>query len=54
MLFEITYDICNEYTDEKDIREIFEGSWDELVKYISSMADNGCYHIDTAAIGEEA
>ena len=49
--YEIIYDYDNGvlgegYFEEKNLREEFTGSWDELQDYIKSMKQNGCYNID--------
>lgn len=44
------YEIIYDYDDERNIVEIFEGSWSELQDYIKKMRETGCYHIDAAAI----
>lgn len=55
--YEIIYDYDNSaldydggYFEEKNIREEFTGSWDELQDYIKSMKKNGCYNIDAVAL----
>lgn len=50
--YEIVYDYCNDYSDEHNIREIFEGTWSELQDYIKEMKSNGCYSIEATYIGE--
>ena len=49
-VYEITYDYFSEdgYTDERNIRERFEGNWFELQEYIKIMKNNGCYNIYAA------
>jgi len=61
----ITYDWCPEDDpgmgwaehdydtyEEKNLEEIFEGSWDEMQDYLVQMRVNGCYHIDVHEIYE--
>lgn len=48
--YEIVYDYSSEYSDERDIREEFEGDWTELQSYIKRMKQNGCYNIYAACI----
>ena len=44
--FEIIYDedAC------ANIREEFEGTWDELQSYIKELRGYGCFNIDAAAL----
>lgn len=49
-MYEIVYDYCGEFTEEKNLTETFEGSWTELQDYIKKMKKNGCYNIDATAI----
>lgn len=44
--YEIVYDFCNDYTEERGIVEYFDGSWTELQEYLKQMKRNGCYNID--------
>ena len=51
-----TWEIIYDYTDEggyesRNIRETFEGTWEEMRAYIKEMRRNGCYNIDVH--GEE-
>lgn len=48
--YEIIYDFSNDYTDERNISEMFEGSWQELQEYIKQMKQNGCYNISATAL----
>lgn len=47
------YEIIYDYEDEKNIRETFEGTWEELQSYIRQMRDTGCYNIDANCIDGE-
>lgn len=49
-MFEIIYDYSNEYSDEKNIRETFEGEWSELQEYIKKMKADGCYNISATYV----
>ena len=49
-VYAIIYDFSNDYTDERNISERFEGSWQELQEYIKQMKENGCYNIEATAI----
>lgn len=54
--YELIYDYCTPFEDvepERDLHEIFEGSWDDLQQHIGEMKMAGCYHIDVACISEE-
>lgn len=48
--YEIIYDFSDDYTDERNISEMFEGSWSELQEYIKQMKQNGCYNISATAL----
>lgn len=48
--YEIIYDFSDDYTDERNISERFEGSWSELQEYIKQMKQNGCYNISATAL----
>lgn len=50
MKYEIIYDYSDEYTDERDLREIVECEWGELLDILASMRKQGCYHIAANAI----
>lgn len=48
-MYEIMYDYCDERGNVVlDIREEFEGTWDELQSCLEQMREVGCYHIDVA------
>lgn len=50
-MYEIIYDYCDECGyEELNIREEFEGSWDELQSYLKQMKRQGCYHISATYI----
>lgn len=52
--YAIYYDYDNGYTEERNCREIFEGSWDELQDAIKAMRqDESISNISAAAICEE-
>lgn len=52
--YEITYDWSGDYSDEKNLTEIFEGTYDELKEELKSMKKSGCFNISVAEIdGEE-
>ena len=44
--YEIVYDFCNDYTEERGAVEYFDGPWTELQEYLKQMKRNGCYNID--------
>ena len=50
-MYEIMYDYCSDYTDEKNIIEVFEGTWSELQSYIKQMKKQGCYNITATEMG---
>jgi len=51
MIYEIFYDFTDDGGYEnRNIHEVFEGSWSELQDCIKSMKQNGCYNIDAVAI----
>ena len=49
-MYELIYDYCDDYSDEHNIYEVFEGSWTELQDYIKQMKANGCYAISATYI----
>ena len=53
MKYEIIYDYCDDYTDERNIVEKFVGSWNELQETIRQMRKNGCFNISAGAISDE-
>lgn len=60
MTYEIIYDWDNwdpeypdAYSEEKNIREEFTGTWTELQEYIKTMKKQGCYNIDATCISGE-
>lgn len=53
-MYEIYYDYDNGYTEERNCREIFKGSWDELQDTIKAMRqDESISNISAVAICEE-
>lgn len=44
-MYEIIYDYASEYDEAHNIREVFIGTWQEVVDYVASMKANGCYNI---------
>lgn len=54
-MYEIYYDYDNGYTEERNCREIFKGSWDELQDTIKAMRqDESISNISAVAICEES
>ena len=51
--YEIIYDWCGEYSEERNLTEVFEGTWTELKKYLKEMRENGCYNISANCITQE-
>lgn len=52
--YEIIYDFCDaDGYEERNISELFRGTWTELREYIKQMKRNGCYNIDAIAYSEE-
>ena len=52
-MYELIYDYCDDYSDEHNIYEVFDGSWTELQDYIKQMKANGCYAISATYIGND-
>lgn len=51
--YEIVYDFTDFGGDESEgVREVFEGSWDELRAYIENMKKEGCYNIEATCIDD--
>lgn len=46
--YEIVYDYSNDYSEEHNIVEYFDGSHIELKEYLKQMRRNGCYNISCA------
>ena len=53
MRYEIIYDYCDEWTEDTNICETFDGTYDELQDYLKQMKEAGCYYFSVSCIGEE-
>lgn len=52
-MYELIYDYSDDYTDERNIHETFEGTWTELQDCIEEMRANGCYNISATSLEQD-